>query len=400
MSKKLLTYGLVVVLVLVAIALSFVGGFLFGHTTQRGQSIPIIGQPKSLQLIQTARDAIEQLYVGKTSDKQLEEAAVNGMVQSLHDPYSEYITPKQFGIFQQHTTGEFSGVGVTLGMRDHKLTVIHPLAGTPAMRAGIKPGDIIVKIDGAATANMSISVASEKIRGPEGTKVALAIKRGKASKLMTFNLTRATITLPSVQSEMAGPGLGYVDVHSFTPSTGGDFEKAIKKLAAKGAKGVVVDLRDNPGGLVESAVEVGSIFVPNGIIVSIKGHDNQPQTMSAIEGYHTKMALVVLVNGDSASASEIFAGAIQDRKRGLVAGTRTFGKASVQTVENLPNGGALKITSAHYFTPKGRLIQKIGIKPDIEVKAPKGALPFSKTDAQKTKAIEILKQLLAGRLKP
>lgn len=400
MAKKT-TYVLLSVVLVALVSTAFVGGFAYGHLTARNTSLPIIGTPKALRVLEDARNMIKQRFVGKVNDAALNDGALEGMVKSLKDKHSEYISPKQMSQFRAHTFGEFSGVGVTLGMRKSRVTVIRPLPNTPAQRAGIKAGDTILAIDGQSTAKMSLAAASDKIRGPKGTSVKLQIQRTGAAKAMVFSVKRATISLPTVRSSVVSPGLGYIDIRGFTPNTGVDFEKAVTTLARKRVKGVVVDVRENPGGLVEAAVEVASVFIPRGTIVSLKGRDGQSQTLSAIDDeYHTGMKLVVLVNGNSASASEILAGAVQDHKRGLIVGTKTFGKASVQTVEDLENGGALKITTAHYYTPKDRLIQNVGIKPDMIDKSPADPMHFgTKKDVQRTRAIEILKKLVAGKIK-
>lgn len=399
MSKRI-TYGLLGVVVIALIAVAFAGGFIYGHTAGKSKAL-VIGTPKSVLLMEEARNVIRDGFVRPVSDKELNDGALSGMVKSLGDKYSEYISPKEMIAFRAHTMGEFSGVGVTLGMRRGKLIVVRPLPGTPAKRAGIRAGDAIVTIDGQSTAKMPLATASEKIRGPKGTKVALGIKRG--GKMLTFKLIRATISMPSVRARIVGPGLAYINIMSFTPKTGDDLESEIRNLdTKKHVKGVVIDLRENPGGLVETAVEAASVFIPQGPIVSLKGRDGEPRVMSAVEDeYHTKMKLVVLVNNNSASASEIFAGAIQDDKRGLVVGTKTFGKASVQTIEDLSNKGAIKITSAHYYTPKNRLIDHVGIKPDIIDKGPADPLTLGTSkDLQRNRAIEILRDLVAGRLEP
>ncbi len=397
MSRKF-AYLLLVLAVLAAVGLTFAAGVVVGHVTGPStRVIPSIQQPTGDLLVQKARDLIKDGFVNKVSDAQLNNGAIEGMMKALGDPYTEYIAPKEYGLFQEHAMGEFQGIGVTLGTRNKKITVIHPLPGTPALKAGIKAGDVIVAIDGTSTAKMSLPTASDKIRGPKGTKVKLDVLRG--TKKLKFTITRAAINIPTVQTSSVGKGIGYVAIRSFTPSTAQDFEKEIKKLDAKKAKGVIVDLRFNPGGLVESSVDIASIFIDKGTIVGMRRQDNVLETMSAVQGYHTKMKLVVLVNGDSASASEIVAGAIQDDKRGVIVGTKTYGKASVQTIENLPNGGALKLTTAHYFTPKGRLIQKIGIKPDVVVKMSTVMKPGAK-DVQKEKAIQVLRELVAGTRQP
>lgn len=400
MSKKLY-YALSVVVALTLLVAAFAGGFLYGHVAGSNRAIPIIDTPPSLSLIQEVRTIIKRTYVGKVNDGKLNKAAISGMLESLNDKYSDYIDPKHYKAFQEYTAGEFSGVGVTLGERRKVITVVEPMPGTPAARAGIRPGDVIVAIDDSPTAGMTLSQASAKIRGPKGTSVKLKVRRSGVSKLLAFKLVRDRIALPNVSSKLLAPGLGYIRIHSFSGTTGAEVAKAAKKLASKDAKGVVVDLRDNAGGLVDASVEVASVFMPSGKIVEMRGRGKDVKTLSATDvGYSTDMKVVVLVNGGTASASEILAGAIQDRKRGLVVGTHTFGKASVQTVESLSNGGALKMTSAHYYTPNGRSIDKVGIKPTVVVKSPAGFWAVGKKDVQKNKAIEVLRRLIAGKVKP
>ncbi len=398
MTHRRFAYLILVLLVIVAVGLSFVGGVVFGHMTASGRAIPTVERPTSDALVDKVRELIKDNYVSKVSDSRLNNGAIDGMMESLKDPYSEYMPAKAFGIFQQHAMGEYFGIGVGLRMNKKKLTVERLLNDdSPARRAGIQAGDVITKIDGKPTAKMTLQAASDRIRGPEGTKVRLDVLRGKKS--LTFTIVRAAISMTTIRSEMIGKDVGYIAVSAFTKSTSRDFEKQLERLQAKGAKGIVVDLRFNGGGLVDSAVDLASFFIKDGTIVGMRQQDNVLETMSAVQGYKTDAKLVILVNGDSASASEIVAGAIQDYRRGVIVGTKTYGKASVQTTINLPNGGGLKITTAHYFTPKDRLIQKTGIKPDVLVDSAGVMKPGAK-DVQKERAVQVLRELIAGTRKP
>lgn len=326
---------------------------------------------KGLKIFSDVIDLVEKNYVDPVDTKELIQKAIQGMVSSL-DPHSQLLPPEAFEELQIDTRGEFGGIGIVITMEKGLLTVISPIEGTPAHKAGVKSGDIIIKVDGESTKDMMLWEAVKKMRGPKGDKVLITIVRKGASKPMDFELVRDIIPIESVKSLLVKPGYGYVRVTNFQENTSDDLESALRNLetAEVPLKGLVLDLRDNPGGLLNQAIQVSDFFLESGSIVSIKGR--QKRHTKIFEAHRDRIKrdypLVVLINGGSASASEIVAGALQDHKRGLILGTTSFGKGSVQTVETLRDGYGLKFTIARYYTPNGRSIQAQGIVPDIEVK--------------------------------
>jgi len=312
---------------------------------------------------------IKNDYVEPVDDKTLLENAIRGMISGL-DPHSAYLDKSEFQELRIGTSGEFGGLGIEVGMEDGFVKVIAPIDGTPAEKAGIKSGDLIIRLDDTPVKGMSLNDAVGKMRGKEGTKITLTIVREGVDKPFTVTLTRARIKVHSVRSHLLEPGFGYIRVSHFQQHTGDDLLKAVAKLKKENKgdlKGLVLDLRNNPGGLLDAAVEVANAFVQHGTIVSVRGRtpdSNLERHASSGDVLHGA-PMVVLVNGGSASASEIVAGALQDDKRAVIMGQRTFGKGSVQTI--LPLGGdtAVKLTTARYYTPSGRSIQAEGITPDI-----------------------------------
>ncbi|WP_339411653.1 S41 family peptidase [Pseudomonas sp. EA_35y_Pfl2_R5] len=315
-------------------------------------------------------DRIKSAYVEPVSDKTLLENAIKGMLSNL-DPHSAYLEPEAFRDLQESTSGEFGGLGIELGTEDGFLKVISPIDDTPASAAGIQPGDLIVKIDGQPTKGLSLMQAVEKMRGKAGSDIELTLVR-EGGRPFDVELTRAVIKVKSVKSQLLDDGYGYIRITQFQVNSGEDVGKALAKLRKENGKklrGLVLDLRNNPGGVLQAAVEVTDHFLKKGLIVYTEGRIANSELRfnadptDASEG----VPLVVLINGGSASASEIVAGALQDHKRGVLMGTDSFGKGSVQTVLPLNNDRALKLTTALYFTPNGRSIQAQGIVPDIEV---------------------------------
>lgn len=315
-------------------------------------------------------DRIKSAYVEPVTDKTLLENAIKGMLSNL-DPHSAYLEPEAFRDLQESTSGEFGGLGIELGTEDGFLKVVSPIDDTPASAAGIQPGDLIVKIDGQPTKGLSLMEAVEKMRGKAGSDIELTLVR-EGGKPFDVELTRAVIKVRSVKSQLLDDGYGYVRITQFQVNSGEEVGKALAKLRkdnGKKLRGLVLDLRNNPGGVLQAAVEVTDHFLKKGLIVYTEGRIANSELRfnadpaDASEG----VPLVVLINGGSASASEIVAGALQDHKRGVLMGTDSFGKGSVQTVLPLNNDRALKLTTALYFTPNGRSIQAQGIVPDIEV---------------------------------
>ncbi|MDR3566831.1 MAG: S41 family peptidase [Syntrophobacteraceae bacterium] len=325
-----------------------------------------------LKLFSDIMTIVQDNYVKKTDQKKLMYGAINGMLREL-DPHSSFLTPTDYKELQIETRGKFGGLGIEITIRHNVLTVVSPIEGTPADKAGIKANDEILKIDDQPTQGMSLMDAVTKMRGPRDSKIKLMIFRKGLTKPMDMELVRAVIAIKSVKSMTLAPGFGYVRISSFESGTSTDLRKALDKLQAAnpgGLQGLVVDLRNNPGGLLDQAVEVSDQFLDGGLIVYTGGRlaDQKMRFEAHKKAHPLTFPMVVLVNGGSASASEIVAGALQDHKRAIIMGEQTFGKGSVQTVIPLNDGSALRLTTSLYYTPSGRSIQAQGITPDIVVK--------------------------------
>jgi carboxyl-terminal processing protease len=323
---------------------------------------------------------IENKYVEKKAPEELITEALKGMVSSL-DPHSAYLTPDEFGDLQIETKGSFHGVGIEITLKDGVFTVVSPIEGTPAYLAGVQTGDRIIKIDGKLTKGMGLHDAVKSIRGLKGTQVTLTLMRESAQKMTEVAITRDVIPLHSVRYNLLEDGFGYVRISSFQENTTTDLIKALQTLQGQKTplRGLVLDLRNDPGGLLQEAVSVADQFLKEGVIVSTKGRQASQQMIFKASG-HGKVGdypVICLINNGSASASEIVAGALQDHKRAMTLGTTTFGKGSVQSIIPLEGKGALRLTTARYYTPRGRAIQAKGIEPDLNV-------PFEASDAKKS----------------
>ena len=313
---------------------------------------------------------IKKSYVDEVKTKDLVTGAIKGMLQSL-DPHSGYMTPDAFKELQVETKGEFGGLGIQIGVKDGLITVIAPIEDTPAYRIGIKAGDKILKISGESTKNMAQTDAVSKMRGPKSTSITLLIFREGWKEPKDFTIVRDIIRIKSVKSKTLGDGIGYVRLTQFQESTSNDLSSALEKLKKEGITSLILDMRNNPGGLLNSAVEVSEQFLPpKKLVVYIKSRNGE-KTEYYTEGetkYYAEIPMVVLVNQGSASASEIVAGALKDWNRAIIVGVQTFGKGSVQSLIPLTDGSGLRLTTAKYYTPKGTSIQGVGITPDIVVK--------------------------------
>ncbi len=343
-----------------------------GVLAEKPQQSAVAGLPlETVRTLSEVFDKIKHNYVEDVEDKVLLDNAISGMLTGL-DPHSTYLDSKAFEELRVGTTGEFGGLGIVVGMEDGFVKVISPIDDTPAQRAGVKAGDLIIRLDTKPVKGMSLDDAVKVMRGKPGSDIELTIVRKNEDQPLNFTITRDRIRVKSVKSRMLEPGYAYVRVSQFQERTGKDLHSAISKLKKdnKGQlRGMVLDLRNNPGGLLDSAVLVSDTFLDRGTVVSVKGRtEDNKLSQSATPGDILKGApIVVLVNEGSASASEIVAGALQDHKRAIIMGQKTFGKGSVQTVIPLGNNSALKLTTARYYTPSGRSIQAEGIVPDIEL---------------------------------
>ncbi|WP_369601339.1 S41 family peptidase [Hahella sp. SMD15-11] len=316
-------------------------------------------------------DRIKKAYVEPVDDKTLLNNAIRGMLSGL-DPHSAYLEPTAFEDLQETTTGEFGGLGIEVGQEDGFIKVISPIDDTPAHKAGIQAGDLIIKIDNETTKDMTLDEAVKRMRGAPGTQIRLTVVRKGESAPLEITITRDVIRVRSVKTRDLGNSFGYIRITQFQAQTGHDFEKAVEKLLKdnKGElKGLVLDLRNNPGGILQAAVEVVDALVDEGLIVYTEGRikSSKLRFVATPGDLLNGAPVVVLINGGSASASEIVAGALQDHRRALIMGTQSFGKGSVQTILPLDSDYGLKLTTARYYTPNGRSIQARGIVPDVEV---------------------------------
>jgi carboxyl-terminal processing protease len=350
---------------------------------------------KQLNLFGEVFERVRADYVDDVSDNSLVESAINGMLTSL-DPHSNYLNTKNFNDMKVQTRGEFGGLGIEVSMENGLVKVVSPIDDTPAARAGLKPGDLITHLDGEPVQGMTLPEAVEKMRGPVSSEIKLTIRR-EGRDPFDVKLTRATIRIQSVRSHLEGDNIGYIRVTTFNEQTDTGLNNAIKSLKQQAGNklvGVVLDLRNNPGGLLDQAVAVSDAFLEKGEIVSTRGRRSEDaQRYNARAGdIAGGLPVVVLINGGSASASEIVAGALQDHHRAILLGTRSFGKGSVQTIIPLPGHGAMRLTTARYYTPSGRSIQAKGIDPDIVVEAAKIEKASEKGDAKPATASDLKRE--------
>ena len=361
-TKKRITLNIVLITL-------FVGGALFLSGSDGEVGADTKDVYKNIEIFTEVLRQIEKSYVEPREPQELIYGAIKGMVHNL-DPHSSFMTKEEYRELMLETKGSFTGIGVEITVKDNFLTVVSPIEGTPADKVGMKAGDKIIKIENKRTKDMSLMEAVKKIRGPKGTKVNLTIMREGEAKPLEFSITRGVIPLISVRQYFLTPEIGYVRISNFQSKTVKDLSAALEEMEkGREIKGWVLDLRNNPGGLLSQAIEVSDLFLNSGLIVSTKGRISS-QNITATAHTDKKprtYPIIVLINSGSASAAEIVAGALQDNKRALVLGTRSFGKGSVQTILPLSDGSGLRLTTARYYTPSGKSIQSSGIVPDIEL---------------------------------
>lgn len=384
---------------LVVLTLS-VGGSAVSKGTDSGATY------EQLRLFTEVLSIVQNQYVDEVPPRELIYSAIKGTLRGL-DPHSSFLDPDSYREMQVETSGSFGGLGIEITLRDDILTVVAPIEGTPAHRAGLQPGDRIVKIDGLPTKDMQLADAVKRMRGKPGTKVTVSVVREGWTEPHDFEITREQIRVHSVRTQDLGNGIAYIRLRQFQEQTAHDLDAALEKFARNGMKALILDLRNNPGGLLTSAVEVSEKFIDDGkLVVYTEGRvRNQNMRFSAhAKKPLTDVPMVVLVNQGSASASEIVAGALQDYGRAVLVGTQTFGKGSVQTIIPLSDGSGLRLTTAKYFTPKGRSIHGKGITPDIVVEVPKEAsakpaappldpMEELKKDVQLQRALDVIKAM-------
>jgi carboxyl-terminal processing protease len=383
----------------IGLSLGLAGGVLADKPAAPADDLP-------WQDARTLADVLERVkhdYVNPVDDHQLLQAAIRGMVSSL-DPYSAYLDGAEYDEVKISSSGQYSGVGIEVSVEDEEVVVVAPFEGSPAATAGIRSGDVIASIDGIPVNTTTLGDTIGRMRGPEGTSVKIGILREGSSEPLEFTLKRSRVELHSVKAEMLQPGMGYVRISQFSETTGEDVDKALKDLRKRNGsalKGLVLDLRNNPGGVLEAAVAVSDTFLDSGVIVTAKGRTPESKfEMDATPGDALNGApIVILVNGGSASAAEIVAGALKDNHRATLMGRTTFGKGSVQTVIPLDGNRAIKLTTSLYYTPSGISINHRGIAPDIELERdPKppavpvpAAAPLLQRDPEVRRALQELK---------
>lgn len=336
------------------------------------------------------------LYNKDIKDENLEAGLLKGLVAGLGDPYSQYLTAEEMAKLSETTTGKFQGIGVIISPdEDGTVTVISPIKGSPADRAGVESGDKILKINGKDFSAEKINEASKEMRGEKGTSVKILLLKKKNLKTEEVEIKREEIKIDSIIKDKIGD-LGYIGITMFDEETGKDFVKALNELTSEGVKGIILDMRGNPGGVVDAAVEIGDAILPKTSFVTLKDNEGEVVQDYKLDDKYNDIKMVVLVNEGSASASEILAGAIRDLDRAKIIGKKTYGKGVVQNVMSLPGGDGLKLTTSEYFTPSGKSINKKGIVPDIEVDLPDDVegigIDYKDTDTQLQKAIEVINE--------
>ncbi|MGC8826527.1 MAG: S41 family peptidase [Anaerolineae bacterium] len=397
------------ILELVLLTSAFMAGLAAGHFSSRLAVSPTPTPPanvqeerqKAFQLFWEAWDILEQSFYGDLPDpQQAARDAVKGVLQRLNDPNTVLLDPDLARIMSEDISGQFEGIGATVRTDENGfLVIVEPIENSPASRAGLRPGDIVLEVDGESIQGWSTIEAVAKIRGPRGTKVQLLIYRPSTGEQFSVEITRERIDIPTVETRwLEDETIFYLRLREFNSLADDKVREALKEMQKHGAKGLILDLRGNPGGLLDVAVSVGSEFVGQGIIVEERAKNGTTKQYPALAGglaTDPSLPMVVLVNQASASASEIVAGAIQDTGRGLLVGTRTFGKGSVQQVHELSDGSQLRVTIAHWFTPKGRDIHKNGLEPDVQVELSWDEYQAGR-DTQLEKALEVLKERIGG----
>jgi len=324
--------------------------------------------PDEIYFLLQMENFLRTNYVGEINDLELLRGAIKGMVESLNDPYSEYYTPDEFKDFNESVSGTYEGIGVVITLRDKYITVVSVFSGSPAERAGIKAGDRFIEIDGRDITGLSTAEVTKRIMGEKGTKVNIVVNRN--GETLKFEVERDIVKINPIESKIFGKGIGYIKINQFNENTVENLDKTLDEFKKNGVVGIVLDLRNNPGGYLDQAIEVAKRFVPQGPIVNLVTRDGKTQTFMS-DSEPSPFSLVVLVNGGSASASEVLAGAIKDRNVGVLVGEQTFGKGMVQRTLSLGALGGIKLTTAYYTTPNGTNINNTGITPDVVIESDK-----------------------------
>ena len=388
--KRTGTYIALALVGLMVVMAAFLGGIVFDQAVDWSawfESVPDPG-PSVGDHVDEVRRLLEREALNPSAEESMTAGSVQGLLDSLDDPYAAYLDAKHFQYFNDQTDGEFFGVGINIAERDGVVYVVSPIEGTPAEAAGVQADDEIVSIDGESRERWDIDEVVTRVRGPEGTDVELGVRREGEDDLVVFTITRAQIDIPNVTTELIDGDVGYLRLLTFNMKSADDLTEEILELESQGATSFVLDVRDNPGGLLNSSVDVASLFIEDGVVVRVEERDMPETTQRASGETVTDKPLVLLVNGNSASASEVLGGALQDYGRAKLVGEQTFGKGSVQTVEQLSWGGGVKFTIAHYLTPKSRVIDGVGLTPDIVVEMDPADQADQETDTQLQRAVQ------------
>ena len=402
-KKPLIIVGIVIVFILSNFMFFYLGNIfafsglsLVSVSDNVAKDISEVKDVKKYELLFQVRDALLTKYDGELDDNALLEAAIKGMTDSLNDPYTVFMNASEYKSFVEQSEGHFVGIGAQLGIKDDKITVVAPIEGSPAEKAGLKAGDVILKVNGNEITEPNLDKTISEIRGEKGEPVTLTVSR-EGAEYLDITIIRDDIKVISVRGEIIDGDIGYIQISSFDEDVAKNFKEKIVELKAQGMKGMILDLRGNPGGYLGEAVNVASQFIPKGDVVTytIDKYENKQESKS-VGGEAEGMPLVILIDGGSASASEVVTGALRDYGAGTIVGTNSFGKGVVQQLIEFKDGtGGLKVTTSKYYTPNGENIHKIGIKPDIVVEIPKELLEGEynrSTDPQFNKAVEVIKE--------
>ncbi len=396
-KKAVFLGGLTAIIIAVFVAGIYLG---YNERPEAKKIMGLLGKDTPPQLAQfdfgsfwKAWNVIETKYVApnEINRQQMIWGAIQGLAASLGDPYSVFFPPQEAELFQTSVRGDFEGVGMEIGIKDKVLTVIAPLKNSPAAKAGIKAGDKIIKINDTLTADLTVEKAVAMIRGPKGTKVKLSIMRGDSSDPLTFELLRDVVEIPVLDTEKKPDGVFVITLYNFSARSADEFRGALREMVASGDSRLILDLRGNPGGYLESAVDIASWFLPTGKVVTKEKLNMGEGDVFRSKGYNifNKLSMIILIDKGSASASEILAGALQEYGIAKLVGEQSYGKGSVQQLFDITDKSSLKLTIAQWLTPNGKSISKEGLKPDIEIKLTEK----DKTDKQMEKAIEVVKSL-------
>ena len=390
MKRATIIFGVSVVALLV-LAGTFMGGFAAGHVADASGWFRSVPAPSTTvgEHVQEVIRILNRQALTPSSEESVTAGAIQGVLDALDDPYAFYFDEEHFEFFTDHTDGDFGGIGVNISQREDVVFVVSVMEGTPAQEAGIEPEDEFVSVDGVTRDQWTLDEIVKRVRGPEGTTVDIGMRREGNDEPLVFTVERAIIEIPNVESELIGDDVGYIRLLTFNQRSASSLSEEIEKLTVEGATSFVIDVRDNPGGLLSSSVEIASLFIADGVIVRVEERERPPLEHRARGGVVTEAPVVLLVNNNSASASEVLAGALQDYGRATVVGEQTFGKGSVQTVETLRSGGGIKFTIAHYVTPQGRVIDGVGLEPDVVVEMdPMAQYNDDEPDIQLERAVE------------